>query len=71
MAQWLRPEALASHTGIAVKTLAKWRCSGEGPPFVRAGGVVLYDMRVVDEWLSARMRASTSDRPAAAAGGQR
>ncbi|MBN2371764.1 MAG: helix-turn-helix domain-containing protein [Vicinamibacteria bacterium] len=48
------------------KTLANKRVYGDGPPYIRAGGRVLYSRRDLDEWLRARRRHSTSEHPAAA-----
>ncbi|HEX8944812.1 MAG TPA: helix-turn-helix domain-containing protein [Gemmatimonadaceae bacterium] len=45
----------------AVQTLAKWRCYGLGPRYVRVGRSILYDRADVDAWLETRMRRSTSD----------
>ena len=32
-------------------TMAKWRCLGTGPPYIRFGGRVLYLGRDLNEWL--------------------
>ena len=32
-------------------TMAKWRCMGIGPPFIRFGGRILYLGRDLNEWL--------------------
>ena len=32
-------------------TLAKWRCMGIGPPFIRFGGRILYLGKDLNEWL--------------------
>lgn len=57
---YLRAEAAAEYLHCAVSTLAKWRCSGEGPPFTRASRIILYDLRDLDSWLEGRKRLSTS-----------
>ena len=43
------------------RTFEGWRISGEGPPYMKLGRNVLYDLDVVDAWLDARRRTSTSD----------
>ena len=32
-------------------TLSQWRHRGEGPPYLRFGNRVLYEGRVLNEWL--------------------
>lgn len=40
--------------GVAVSTLAKMRCLGGSPAFVKAGRKVLYRRSDLIEWLAAR-----------------
>lgn len=48
--------------GIAkASTLKKWRISGEGPPYIKAGRYVKYDPADVREWLASRKVKSTSE----------
>jgi predicted DNA-binding transcriptional regulator AlpA len=42
--------------------LAKLRCRGEGPKFIKLGGAIRYRRRDVDAWLDELTRRSTSDR---------
>ena len=42
----------------AVQTLARWRCEGKGPAFVKSGSRVIYKGADVLSWLDAR-RVST------------
>lgn len=44
--------AVAKHTGLAATTLVLWRCERRGPPFMKAGGRVLYDLDQVEKWLA-------------------
>jgi hypothetical protein len=53
--------ALADWTGIAVSTLNKWRLTGEGPPFLRVNGRVIYDLQAVERWMLDRTVRSTSE----------
>jgi hypothetical protein len=46
---------------VTEKTLMNWRSVGQGPPFVKVGGAVLYRLASVDRWLDRR------EKPGAAA----
>ena len=59
---WLRPPAAGEHLGgISTSTLAKWRLSGAGPAYSKAGRLVLYNIQSLDDFLASRRRLSTSD----------
>ncbi|NYH95421.1 helix-turn-helix transcriptional regulator [Novosphingobium marinum] len=49
---------------VAPNTLAKWRITGEGPPFLKIGRSVRYDPADVQQWLASRKVRSTSERAA-------
>ena len=54
----------APYLGLAVGTLNKMRCSGDGPCFIKLGKRrIAYDIADLDGWLEAQKRRSTSDRP--------
>ena len=36
-------------------TLSQWRFRGEGPPYVKLGNRILYDGRVLNDWLDAHV----------------
>ncbi len=58
----LRPLAAAEYLGLSASTLAKMRLRGDGPIYSKAGPrVVVYDLRDLESWLTARKRTSTSD----------
>jgi predicted DNA-binding transcriptional regulator AlpA len=38
-------------TGIAVKTLQRWRLLGQGPKWKRLGGAIRYDRADLEEWI--------------------
>jgi predicted DNA-binding transcriptional regulator AlpA len=61
----LRTPAAADYLGYAESTLEKKRLTGDGPPFIRLGRVIVYDTRDLDAWLARRRARSTSERPAA------
>jgi hypothetical protein len=35
---------------VTEKTLANWRCSGDGPRYVKIGGKVAYNLEAVKEY---------------------
>jgi hypothetical protein len=45
---------------IAVRTLNNWRQSGNGPPFVKIGGSILYKLSELLQWEDLRTARSTS-----------
>lgn len=51
------------YVGLSVKTLAQFRCKGEGPRFVKpTGGRVFYYKTDLDQWINRFGRnASTSE----------
>src|ERR1700722_12569755 len=51
----------ARHLGLAPATLAKMRCWGGSPPFLRLGRKVVYCRDDLDAWLNDRRAISTSD----------
>jgi hypothetical protein len=51
----------AHYLGLAPATLAKMRCWGGTPPFLRLGRKIVYCRADLDEWLNARRATSTSD----------
>lgn len=62
----LTPEETAVRLRRAVQTLARWRCEGTGPAFVKVGGRIAYRVRDVEAWLDGRRVRSTSEPLAAA-----
>ena len=63
----LNQDALAALLGNEVKTstLERWRCTGDGPRFIRVGRTPLYARRDVDAWLASRTVSHTGETPAA------
>src|SRR3954454_23937810 len=60
----LRTPEAAAYLGIGESTLEKWRCSGMGPVFERAGTrIVVYRVSDLDAFLAARRVTSTSEKP--------
>lgn len=56
----------AAYLGLKAATLNKWRCHGDGPPFIKVGRLIRYRRADLDAYLMGRLRRSTSDLPAAA-----
>lgn len=59
--QIMNPQTAAEYIGVAKHTLARWRTEGGGPPFLKLGAPVRYDVADLDAWIDARRRRSTSD----------
>ena len=52
-----------SYLGIARQTLARWRCEGGGPKFVKLGRLVFYRAGDLRTWINERTCTSTSVLP--------
>jgi predicted DNA-binding transcriptional regulator AlpA len=52
---------IAEHLGCSVRTLERYRVSGDGPRFVKIGRLVRYRAIDLDAWLAERVRGSTSE----------
>jgi len=57
----LNTREAARHLGLATATLAKMRCWGGSPIFMRLGRKIVYRRDDLDAWLNARRATSTSD----------
>lgn len=56
----LRPADAAAYLSVAVQTLARWRCEGQGPRFVKLGKrLVAYRRDDLEAWLTGRGALST------------
>lgn len=61
----LRTTAAAAYCGVSKSYLNKGRLYGYGPAFSKLpGGIVVYSICDLDEWLDARKRRSTSEEAA-------
>lgn len=60
--RYFTPKELSEHwdNRIKVRTLNNWRQSGDGPPFLKIGGAILYKIADVDAWEEARKKSNTS-----------
>ena len=52
----LHADDVAELLGIPVATLANWRASGKGPPYLRVGRHVRYRNVDVEAWIAGRVR---------------
>src|SRR5215213_6857170 len=60
----LTPDETARRLRLAKQTLARWRCEGRGPAFIRLGGIggrVAYRAADIDAWLASRRAYSTAE----------
>ncbi len=52
---FLDEDAVADLLSVSVRTIQRWRGTGEGPPFVRAGARrVIYSRAAIEQWAAAR-----------------
>lgn len=61
--KYLNAEETSQFIGVAVQTLAKWRCAGgSGLPFIRVGTRrVMYAIDDLNAWMNERRVFSTSE----------
>ena len=59
--RWLSTTEAADHCSVGKSTLEKLRLTGGGPPFIKLGARVIYDMSDLDAWLNKHRRGSTTD----------
>ncbi len=52
--RYITPHRLADMLGITVRTLGRWDTARIGPPKIKLGNVILFDLAKVPEWLAAR-----------------
>lgn len=50
----------AAYLGLAISTLNKWRCFGEGPQFIKLGRAVRYRLDDLDRFVEIGIRRLTS-----------
>ena len=57
--QIYRSHKVAEQTGFADQTLAKWRCLGSGPAYIKIGGRIFYSGSALNHWISSAERGGT------------
>lgn len=50
--RFVGPKKLAEIIEKSPKTLANWRSQGDGPPWFKRDGVILYDTDEVADWIT-------------------
>ena len=61
MEKLLTDGELAEALGLSQQTLANWRWSGDGPPYLKINGAVRYRPSAVELWLEQKEQESTAD----------
>lgn len=55
----LTPDKLAERLGVSLRTTERWRVTGEGPRYIRAGARrILYPIAEVERWEASRLLSS-------------
>ena len=52
--RYLNAQRLASILGVSVRTLSRWNAAGTGPPRIKVGRKVLFDLLKLPDWLTSR-----------------
>jgi hypothetical protein len=52
---------LATRWNLSPRTLERWRWLGEGPPFIKIGGRVVYRQEDIEAYEAGRRKASTAE----------
>jgi hypothetical protein len=52
--RYVNPLHLASILGISVRTLSRWNVEGGGPPRIKLGKQILFDIETLSKWLATR-----------------
>jgi hypothetical protein len=61
-AKYMDQEALAKLLCVDVRTVQRWRISGDGPAFIRCGARrVIYEIKAVEAWTAANTFTSRAD----------
>ncbi len=59
--KYLDTPAASAYSGLSTGYLEKARCRGQGPPHLKVGSRVLYQVEALDAWLLKHERRSTGD----------
>jgi hypothetical protein len=52
---------VATREQVSIRTVQRWRMTGEGPPFLKVGKAIRYRLKDLREWEEQRLRHSTSE----------
>jgi hypothetical protein len=53
IAEVVTPREAAQHLKVAEKTLNNWRCKCRGPKYVKMGGIILYRLSDLNDFINA------------------
>jgi predicted DNA-binding transcriptional regulator AlpA len=59
--RYLNTRSVAAHTNTSPSFWNQRRVRGDGPPYIKLGSRVLYQLTEVEEWLADRTKRSTSE----------
>ena len=59
--KYLDTPSASAYSGLSTGYLEKARCRNQGPPHLKVGSRVLYEVSALDTWLLKHERRSTSD----------
>jgi len=52
--RYVTADRLATTLGVTVRTLARWDAARTGPPKIKVGKLILFDLAKLPEWLGTR-----------------
>ena len=52
--RYVNARRVASILGVSVRTLSRWDAAGTGPPKIKVGRKVLFDLLKLSDWLTSR-----------------
>ena len=58
--RYVDTKTAAKHVGLSVSWFNQKRVFGGGPPYIKVGGAVRYDIEALDDWMSGNQRDNTS-----------
>jgi hypothetical protein len=71
MTRFFDEKGLSAHLSIPRRTLQRWRVTGDGPAFIRAGARrILYRQEAVQAWAEAREHRHRAAEMTAKTGGE-
>lgn len=56
----INQESAAERLGVSVRTLEKWRSTGDGPQYVKMSRLVRYKTSDIDSFINSRVVSHTS-----------
>jgi predicted site-specific integrase-resolvase len=59
MDKYLNSNEVSKRWGMSPQTLARWRCEGRGPQYMKIGGKILYRLQDVEQFERQSIRQET------------